>query len=213
MHPIEQLRFVARSRGVDSGLLVEEAADALGFFANEQRALITACRQLLSRQPGVGPLWWLCNRLVLASNPRVEARLVLEDCWQFSAMQHRETAELNTEIGVVIHTDAAGTDEPVMAGGPDVSRQSLVSSDTIRQIDEAETAGLTVWLVMGPGVWLPTLVWKEVKARCHADPRNDLVVLDLDRVDGVLRPDGKVTPDQLAPSAMPVAPELLVRLN
>ncbi len=206
MHPIEQLRFVARSRGVDSGLLVEEAADALGFFANEPRALITACRQLLSRQPGVGPLWWLCNRLVLAQNPRTEARLVLEEHWGFDSGVGPQVTEEDFEKPLVVWTDAAGIDD----GG---AGQALVSREALHQIDEAESTGRPVWIVMGPGVWLPTVIWEEVKARCDADQRNDCTIVDLNRINGIHTPDGKVAPDQLAPSTMSVAPELLVRLN
>ena len=66
---------------------------------------------------------------------------------------------------------------------------------------------------MGPGVWLPTVIWEEVKARCDADQRNDCTIVDLNRINGIHTPEGKVAPDQLVPSTMSVAPELLVRLN
>ena len=198
--------------------MVEEAADALGFFANEQRALITACRQLLSRQPGVGPLWWLCNRLVLSKDPRAEASLVLEECWNFSPSGHLESIGMDPGAVIVVHTDAAGVDAGELdtgrkGGGRGASRSALVSVDTIQQIDEAHSTGLAVWIVMGPGVWLPTMVWEEVKERCGADQRNDWTIVDLDRMTGIHTPDGKIAPDQLGPSTMPVAPELLVRLN
>lgn len=78
MHPIEQLRYVARATGADAGLLVQEAAGALRVFADDPAGLLTAARRLLSRQPGVGPLWWLCARLVAAPDTWTESRAALE---------------------------------------------------------------------------------------------------------------------------------------
>ncbi len=74
MHPIEQLRFVARASGADAGLLVEEAASALSVFGREPAAMLTAARRLLTRQPSVGPLWWMCSHMVTAADPRSKAR-------------------------------------------------------------------------------------------------------------------------------------------
>ncbi len=79
MHPIEQLRYVARASGADANLLVQEAASALGVFRNEPAAMVTAARRLLTRQPAVGPLWWLCSRLTMSNDPWAEARLIVEE--------------------------------------------------------------------------------------------------------------------------------------
>jgi ribosomal protein S18 acetylase RimI-like enzyme len=78
VHPIEQLRYVARATGADAGLLVQEAASALRVFAHEPAGLLTASRRLLSRQPAVGPLWWLCARLVMSPEPWAESRAALD---------------------------------------------------------------------------------------------------------------------------------------
>ena len=79
MHPIEQLRYVARASGADAGLLVSEAASALAVFGNDRPALATASRRLLTRQPAVGPLWWMCTRLSLADDVWAEARAVIDE--------------------------------------------------------------------------------------------------------------------------------------
>jgi hypothetical protein len=79
MHPIEQLRYVARASGADGGLLVQEAASALSVFSRDPGAMLTACRRLLTRQPGVGPLWWMCSRMVTCADPRTEARAIIEE--------------------------------------------------------------------------------------------------------------------------------------
>jgi hypothetical protein len=76
MHPIEQLRYVARATGADAGLLVEEAASALSVFGRDPAAMLTASRRLLTRQPAVGPLWWMCARMVTASDARAVARAI-----------------------------------------------------------------------------------------------------------------------------------------
>ena len=79
MHPIEQLRYVARASGADAGLLVQEAASALGVFRHDPPALVTAARRLLTRQPAVGPLWWMCARLIMSDDPWREARAVSDE--------------------------------------------------------------------------------------------------------------------------------------
>ena len=93
MHPIEQLRYVARANGADARLLVAEAASALRIFGNDPAGLLTGCRRLLTRQPAIGPLWWLCTRLVLSTDQRAEARLAVEEL-QADATDRRLAAEL-----------------------------------------------------------------------------------------------------------------------
>lgn len=78
MHPIEQLRYVARAAGGDADLLTREAATALAVFAGDPHALLTGAKSLLARQPAVGPLWWMCSHLVAAPEPRHAIRDVLE---------------------------------------------------------------------------------------------------------------------------------------
>ncbi|MEM9566615.1 MAG: hypothetical protein AAGA93_28600 [Actinomycetota bacterium] len=79
MHPIEQLRYVARASGADAGLLVEEAASALSVFGRDPAAMLTASRRLLTRQPAVGPLWWMASRMVTTADARGEARAVSQE--------------------------------------------------------------------------------------------------------------------------------------
>jgi len=73
VHPIEQLRFVARAGRERPTLLAREAASALGAFAGEPAALVTACRRLVDRQPACGPLWWVASRVLNAADPATEA--------------------------------------------------------------------------------------------------------------------------------------------
>lgn len=73
MHPIERLRYVARSSGADQALLVRETAGALAAFDRDPAGMVTACRRIVSRHPASGPLWWLCARVLTASEPMREA--------------------------------------------------------------------------------------------------------------------------------------------
>ena len=69
VHPIEHLRYVARAQGADSSSLVREAASALGSLRADHPNLVIACRRIVERHPEVGPLWWMCARLLTADDP------------------------------------------------------------------------------------------------------------------------------------------------
>jgi hypothetical protein len=73
VHPIEHLRMVARADDAGPSLLASEAAAALGGFASQPAAMVTACRRMVDRHVAVGPVWWLCARLLVAADPRGEA--------------------------------------------------------------------------------------------------------------------------------------------
>jgi hypothetical protein len=64
MHPIERLRYVARSSGAPQAVLVRETAAALGSLSFDPAGLVTACRRVLDRHPTSGPLWWLSARML-----------------------------------------------------------------------------------------------------------------------------------------------------
>jgi hypothetical protein len=74
VHPVERLRYVARASGVAQGVLVRETAEALASFASDPQGLVTACRRMIARQPGSGPLLWLAARTLTAPDPRAELR-------------------------------------------------------------------------------------------------------------------------------------------
>src|SRR2546430_14843314 len=66
MHPIERLRWVARSPEGEVSLVAAEAADALAGFADDPAGLVIASRRLIERRPAAGPLWWLASRALPA---------------------------------------------------------------------------------------------------------------------------------------------------
>jgi len=73
VHPIERLRYVARSSGADPALVVRETAGALAGLGLDPAGLVTACRRIVERHPTSGPLWWLCARTLTATEPLAEA--------------------------------------------------------------------------------------------------------------------------------------------
>ena len=73
MHPIERLRYVARSSGANQALLVRETASALSGLGFDPAGLVTACRRIVDRHVASGPLWWLCARVLTAGDPLAEA--------------------------------------------------------------------------------------------------------------------------------------------
>lgn len=79
MHPIERLRYVARATGYPQSVIVAEAARALASFSGDPQGLVTACRRMVSRQPGSAPLVWLGARVLCAGDPLAEIRAALEE--------------------------------------------------------------------------------------------------------------------------------------
>src|SRR4051812_11462320 len=73
VHPIERLRYVARSSGAPQAVLVRETAAALAALGFDPPGLVTACRRILDRHPLSGPLWWLSARVLTANDPTSEA--------------------------------------------------------------------------------------------------------------------------------------------
>ena len=65
--------MVARAGREEATLLGREAASALGAFADEPAALVTACRRLVDRQPTCGPGWWVAARVLSSAEPSREA--------------------------------------------------------------------------------------------------------------------------------------------
>jgi hypothetical protein len=73
VHPIERLRYVARSSGADQSVLVRETAHSLSTFRDDPAGMVMACRRMLARHVESGPLWWLTSRVCCAVDPIREA--------------------------------------------------------------------------------------------------------------------------------------------
>ncbi|HEV3225612.1 MAG TPA: hypothetical protein VGZ52_02215 [Acidimicrobiales bacterium] len=79
MHPIERLRYVARSSGASQETLVRETAGALAALGFDPPGLVTACRRILDRHPLSGPLWWLSARVLTSNDSNNEAWHAADD--------------------------------------------------------------------------------------------------------------------------------------
>lgn len=79
MHPIERLRYVARSSGADQRVLVHETAEAIRALGIDDAGLVVACRRIVERHPTSGPLWWLCASLLTAPDPFGSARALARE--------------------------------------------------------------------------------------------------------------------------------------
>ncbi len=79
MHPIERLRFVARSDGAPGDQVVREAAASLAGFSRDPASLLTACRRLVDRHAANGAIWWVCARTLAAPDAGDEAWRCLDE--------------------------------------------------------------------------------------------------------------------------------------
>ena len=70
---MERLRDVARHGSVEHGVLAQEAAAALAALGGDPSGLVLACKRLVDRHPGAGPLWSMCARVLQSGDPRQEA--------------------------------------------------------------------------------------------------------------------------------------------
>ena len=78
MHPIERLRYVARSQGAPAEVLVSESAVALGAFRDDPAGMVAACRRIIDRHLTCGPLWWLCATMLCSPESMADGRRAAE---------------------------------------------------------------------------------------------------------------------------------------
>lgn len=73
------MRYVARSSGVPQSTLVREAAGALLSFSGDPQGLVVACRQMVKRQPGSGPLLWVASQVLMSNEPARTAYELMDE--------------------------------------------------------------------------------------------------------------------------------------
>ncbi|MHB1128957.1 MAG: hypothetical protein ACYC06_02795 [Ilumatobacteraceae bacterium] len=102
MHPIERLRYVAHATGADPVTLVGETAMALRDLRIDPAGLVLTCRRILERHPTVGPLWWLCARLLSSLEPfDLAEQLAMDIAQDPSAMHLADALPANSTLCVV----------------------------------------------------------------------------------------------------------------
>lgn len=227
MHPIERLRYVARSGWAGPAALGAEAAYALADLADhEAAAVLPACRRLIERNPGCAPLWWVAAHLLTAGDLVAEAARcarALEDDPTDGVLQversarrlaeHGAVAEVAVAEAVVVEVDALGP------GG------MVVGGHSAALLRAARDLGTDVWLAAGVGRALPARLWEALQWRMAQPPRRGPTsffdddepsaptsMCDLDGVGWVVGPSGRRPLDEaLRAVSCPEPPELLSR--
>lgn len=234
MHPIERLRYVARAGWAGPAVLAAEAAWAFADLAErEAPALVTACRRLLDRQPGCGPLWWVAAHVLSAGDPVSEAVRCAQDLEDdptpslvLDAIPPEARAVRRGGIGEVVGADLAVVEIEALGPGGMVADPSVGV-----MIEAALAAEIPIWLEGGVGRVLPPRLWEAMTSRLYspqtnagratlpgAHARNARMVptrghgllLDHRGVDRVVGPDGpQPLGTALASADCPEPPELL----
>lgn len=86
VHPIEHLRYVARSHGADPVEVAFGAADALSGVVSDPPALLVSARRLVEHHPSNAYLWTVCAHAVTSIEPRADIASAV------AAMSHDDTA-------------------------------------------------------------------------------------------------------------------------
>ena len=166
MHPMEQLRHVARSGGADPATIVAETVDALTRLRPAASELVPLCRNLVERNPTCGPLWWLCARL-LAKPEAIDAAWTLAD-----ELDHDPTS---AQLAECLPNDGA----VMTVGYPAITAKALRRCGTVSvlAVMAGDDSGRLVRAMDRAGVDVEPVV---PEAMLAAMPRADLVVLEAD---------------------------------
>jgi hypothetical protein len=217
VHPIERLRYVARGGWGDPGMLAAEAAWALAdLLEHEPPAAVPACRRLLDRHAGSGPMWWVAARVLTAADPAAEAEWCADEladdptpdlvdaCLPDGArvVRHGGVGEVTAADVVLVETAALGP------GG------LVVDGDDLGLLEAARTLEVPVWVVAGVGRVLPPRLWSALARRIErtaaSSPTRAACVSDLRGVERVIGPRGALRlAVALAEADCPEPPELI----
>lgn len=186
MHPLEQLRYLARRWGSGEEFPVQEVAAILAELAEESPAtLLHACRRLIEYFPAVGVAWWLSARVLsaagaleaiweaaeeLADDPTVRSlgeALAAEGARSVAVAggTPRLLATLRSR-GMDLQKRPARADVLVVvagAAGPDavlVSTRAAAAAGA-----SAGTSGPALWAVVDRGSLLPGALWEQLLDR------------------------------------------------
>jgi len=131
---MERLRYVARAGvagAADAALVVDEVLDALVGLRPSDAELVTLCRQLVQRNPGCGPLWWLGARLLSGGLAQVDAL----------------RAELAADGTVGALADALpGGGRIAVVGAPELAARALVRRGDVAVLVADTGAGSTAFV-------------------------------------------------------------------
>lgn len=207
---------MARAGWAPPAVLAAEAAWALGDLAlHEGSAVLPACRRLLDRHPGCGPLWWVTARILTAGDAAEEAERCVDllEADPTSDLLHEG---LGSETRMVRHGgvgDVASADVVVVEVDAIGPRGVVLDADDIGLIEAARAVGVPVWAEGGVGRVMPPRLWEAMVRRIDGShhARSGVVV----GLDGIVRVAGPVGIQDvavaLASSDCPEPGELLAR--
>lgn len=240
MHPIEHLRYLARTSGLDPATLVREVAYALSSAPFDPAMLVVVGRRLLERHADVGELWWLLSGVMTSPDPQATAWELGEriendatfavladgvpvgarvgiDRWSEAAAEivaRRVDVDVvdPTAIGLGVASGSAPVTELVVvrAKAADTTRV-LVGADDLA-VAAANDGNVDIWVVCPLGTRLPDQIVAEILARADSTD-SAIAVGDIAAVvsaDGVTERGAGSVTRALKPDC-PLAPELLRR--
>lgn len=119
VHPIERLRYVARSGDGDPRMVVVETAAALRGLRLDPAGIVVACRRIVERHPACGPLWWLCAHLLMSAEP-------------FERLQSLAEHVEEDPTGAALAHDLPDAATVCVVGWPDLAAEALVRRGDLR---------------------------------------------------------------------------------
>lgn len=227
VHPLEQLRYLARGWESGEEFPAQEAAAVLADLAGENPAsLLQACRRLIEYFPSAGTAWWLSARALSAPEP-VEgiwvaadelandptSRMLSQALPSGGAVAVPEPssvvmAALRRRRDVQLQRRSSGAYLCVVAAWAAGPGSVLVGRHSASAVAAGARAGNDVWVVVGRGGLLPGPLWDQLVQR--ALPATRMEVVEASAFSAVMGDQGLGPADEVLsrPSCPPVA-ELL----
>ncbi len=207
VHPIEYLRYVARSGDASAEWLVPEAAEALRGLIDDHQTLVMGCRKLLEHHAQCGPMWWLCGHLLAARDARAAVDDLLE-----TFLDDPTPLQLSLALADV---DVAGPTTPLIVQAALAAAPGVVVADTGRvgsTTTVIDRGSRPIWVVAGVGTLVPGEIFTAVTDGEPSGRHRAVAVLGVDSIARVIRPDGPHGVEALRCGPdVPFIPELLAR--
>jgi FAD/FMN-containing dehydrogenase len=194
VHPLEQLRYLARGWESGEEFPAQEAAAVLADLAGENPAsLLQACRRLIEYFPSAGAAWWLSARALSSPEP-VEgiwvaadelakdptSRLLSDSLLSGGAVAVPEPssvvmAALRRRRDVQLQRRSSGAYVCIVAARAAGPGSVLVGRHSASAVAAGARAGNDVWAVVERGALLPGPLWDQLVQRALPGTRMQVV--------------------------------------